>query len=218
MRVVVQDIALTPYEEAWDRQRAVHRQVVEGAIPPTLILVEHTQVITIGRNAGLESLLHPEEWYRNHGFDLHRIERGGDVTYHGPGQLVGYPIFPVGRGVREFVGRLESAIIETVSSFGLESRATQEYPGIWVGEEKICAFGIAVEHGVALHGFALNVNTDLDDFATIVPCGLTGRNVTSMARLLGGPVEMSVVKTRVVEALFRVFQAELASDPIMEPA
>lgn len=218
MQVSVQDIALTGYGEAWERQKAVHRLVVEGSLPPTLILVEHPRVITLGRNAGTASLLHTEEWYRGHGYDFHRVERGGDVTYHGPGQLVGYPIFPVGRGVREFVGRLESAIVETVSTFGLECRSTPEYPGIWVGEDKICAFGIAVEQGVALHGFALNVNTDLDDFGTIVPCGLAGKKVTSLARLLGMEVDMSRVKTLTVENVLRTFQAQQASEPVMERA
>lgn len=217
MRVSVQDIALTGYGEVWEHQKEVHRHVVEGSLHPTLILVEHPRVITLGRNAGTASLLHTEEWYREHGYEFHRVERGGDVTYHGPGQLVGYPIFPVGRSVREFVGRLESAIIETVSSFGLDCRATPEYPGIWVGGEKICAFGIAVEQGVALHGFALNVNTDLDDFGTIVPCGLAGKRATSLARQLGEAMEMPEVKDRVVEALLRVFDAERVHEKVMEP-
>lgn len=202
---VVEDLGRMPYGEALERQRNTHAAVADGKRPPTLLWVEHPKVITVGRNAGEGSLLHPRGWYSRNGFELFRIERGGDVTYHGPGQLVGYPIFPVGRRVREYLGRLESAVIDLAASYGIESRATPEYPGIWVGDGKLCAFGVAVERGVSFHGLALNVNTDLADFEVIVPCGIEGSRATSLARLLDRPVEMDEVRSRLTMCLRRAF-------------
>jgi lipoyl(octanoyl) transferase len=202
---VVEDLGLIPYGEAWAYQKKVHRQVVEGKRPPTLLLLEHPRVITLGRKATGENLLFPESWYREQGFELYWVERGGDVTYHGPGQLVGYPIFPVDREVRRFLRQIEEVIVRVAADYGLEAYPTPGYAGVWVGEDKLCAIGVAVKEGVSFHGFALNVSTDLNDFSVIVPCGLKGKGVTSLERLLGRKVPMAEVKARVVEAFAQVF-------------
>ncbi len=194
-----------PYREAWNLQKRIHAEVVAGARPPTLLLVEHPPVITLGRKATGENLLFPESWYRSRGFEVFWVERGGDVTYHGPGQLVAYPIFPVERRVRDFLRRLEAAVIRVAESYGLAAYATPGYAGVWVGEEKLAAFGVAVKEGVAFHGLALNVNTRLEDFGLIVPCGIRDKGVTSLERLLGHPVPMEEVKARLVEAMKEVF-------------
>jgi len=201
----VEDLGLMPYGEAWAYQKRVHREVVEGSRPPTLLLLEHPRVITLGRKATGENLLFPESWYREQGFELYWVERGGDVTYHGPGQLVGYPIFPVDREVRRFLRQLEEVIVKVAAAYGIAAYPTPGYAGVWVGEDKLCAIGVAVKEGVSLHGFALNVSTDLNDFSVIIPCGLKGKGVTSLEKLLLRKVPLAEVKGRVVEAFAQVF-------------
>ncbi len=206
MEFRVEDLGLVPYAEAWEYQKHVHRRVVSGELEPTLLLLEHPRVITLGRKATGENLLFPEAWYRENGFDLFRVERGGDVTYHGPGQLVGYPIFPVGRRVRDLLRKIEAAIMRVAAGYGIETYPTPGYAGVWVGNEKLCAIGVAVKEGVSFHGFALNVNTRLSDFSVIIPCGLADKGVTSLEKLLGRPLDMQEVKARVVEAFREVFR------------
>ncbi len=200
-----------PYLEAWEYQKRVHKEVAQGLRPETLLLVEHPRVITLGRKATGENLLFPEAWYKEMGFELFWVERGGDVTYHGPGQLVGYPIFRVGRRVREFLRRLEEVIIRVAASYQIQAYPTPGYAGVWVGEEKLCALGVAVKEGVSFHGFALNVSTDLNDFSVIIPCGLKGKGVTSLEKILGYKVPMPEVKARVVAAFEEVFARETAA-------
>jgi len=215
----VEDLGLMPYAEAWERQKTVHAEVVAGVRPPTLLLVEHPKVLTLGRGADGHNLLFPQDWYRAQGFELYWVERGGDVTYHGPGQLVGYPIFPVGRRVRDFLRQIESAVMRVAESYGVASYPSPGYAGVWVKtrdpfgldyEEKLCAIGVAVKQDVSFHGFALNVNTDLEDFSVIVPCGLVGKGVTSLQKLLGRAVPLEEVKARVVAA----FKREFSKDPL----
>lgn len=212
----VEKLGLVPYAQAWEYQKKVHAEVVAGLRRPTLLLLEHPRTITLGRAAKPENLLLSEAQYRAQGIELFSIERGGDVTYHGPGQLVGYPIFPVGRQVRGFLRQLEAVIMAVAKSYGIETYATPGYAGVWVRraapvagwpdlEEKLCAFGVAVKQEVALHGFALNVNTNLDDFNLIVPCGLKDKGVTSLQKILGHTVSMDGVMERVVQAFEQQF-------------
>ncbi len=205
MAFLVEDLGFLGYKEAWDYQKKVHAEVSAGKRPPTLLLVEHPRTITLGRKASGENLLFPEAWYKKQGFEVFWVERGGDVTYHGPGQLVGYPIFPVERRVRDFLRKLERAVIEVARHYGISAYATPGYAGVWVGDDKLAAFGVAVKEGVALHGFALNVNTNLEDFRVIVPCGIRDKGVTSLEKILGHPLPMDEVKARVVEAMKEVF-------------
>ncbi len=212
MEFTVADWGLTPYEEAWQRQKALHAEVAAGTRPPTLVLTEHPRTITLGRAADGGNLLHPESWYRMQGFDVFWVERGGDVTYHGPGQLVAYPIFPVARRVRDFLRLLEAVVMDTAAAYGIETYATPGYAGVWVGEDKLAAFGVAVKRGVALHGLALNVNTNLADFGVIVPCGLADKGVTSLQELLGRELPMAEVKQRLTAAFRQRFA------PVRAPA
>jgi len=206
----VVDLGRLDYREAWDVQRAVHAAVAGGEREPTLLLVEHDPVITFGRKGGREHLLASEDDLRARGFALHDIERGGDVTYHGPGQLVGYPIFPVGRRVRDFLRGLEGALVRVLAQYGIDGEGSPGYAGVWVGEEKVVAIGVAIQRQVAFHGFAMNVHTDLTHFQTIVPCGIADRGVTSLSRLLGRHVPLEEVKPRVVAA----FRDEFGAKPV----
>jgi len=209
----VRDLRRRDYRDAWDEQRAVHAEVADGLRPPTLLLVEHDPVITFGRKGGREHLLASEGDLRARGFALYDIERGGDVTYHGPGQLVGYPIFPVGRRVRDFLRSLEGALVRVLAQVGLAAAGSPGYAGVWVGDEKVAAIGVAVQRNVSLHGFALNVHTDLSHFDTIVPCGIADRGVTSLSRLLGRHVALEEVKQPVVDAFRLEFGAGTAAAP-----
>jgi len=230
----VERLGQVPYAQAWEYQKQIHAEVVAGTREPTLLLLEHPRTITLGRGATGENLLLSEEQYKIQGLELFWIERGGDVTYHGPGQLVGYPIFPVGRRVRDFLRQLESAIIGVVGSYGISSYPSPGYAGVWVKrpapipswpdvEEKVCAFGVAVKQDVSFHGFALNVNTNLDDFNLIVPCGIRDKGVTSLQKLLGCEISMDEVIDRVAESFHGVFDStfnleRLALNTPKEPA
>ena len=194
----VRDLGRMGYRDAWDVQHEVHDAVASEREPPTLLLVEHDPVITFGRKGGHEHLLTPAEELTRQGFDLVDIERGGDVTYHGPGQLVGYPILPIGRRVRDYLRRIEASIVDLAAEYGVTAEGSPGYAGVWIGNEKLCAIGVAIKRGVSLHGFALNVSTNLAHFDTIVPCGLEGTGVTSLTALTGRPVAMDEAKARLV--------------------
>lgn len=204
---VVRDLGHLDYQKAWEVQLSTHAAVAEGRLPPTLLLVEHPRVITFGKKGGRSNLLVSEAFLRQRGFSLYDIERGGDVTYHGPGQLVGYPIFWVGRRVRDYLRRLEQAVVALLAGYGLNAGGSPGYAGVWVGNDKVAAIGVAVRRDVSFHGFALNVATDLTHFEYIVPCGLADKGVTSLSRLLGRPVTLDEVKPRLVAAFRTVFTA-----------
>jgi lipoyl(octanoyl) transferase len=210
--LVVCDLGFMDYQEAWEVQLRTHRAVASGEAAPTLLLVEHPPVITFGRKGGREHVMVSEDFLTSRGFSLYDIERGGDVTYHGPGQLVGYPIFPVGRRVREFLRALEAALVAVLAGYGIESEGSEGYAGVWVGDDKVAAIGVAVKRDVSFHGFALNVHTDLSHFEYIVPCGLAGKGVTSLERLLGRPVTLDEVKLKVIEAFHEVFKIKDEKD------
>ncbi len=203
---VVHNLGFLDYKEAWQIQLKIHAAVVEGLRPPTLLLVEHPPVITFGKKAKEhQNLLASEEELEQQGFTLYDIERGGDVTYHGPGQLVGYPIFKVGRRVRDFLRGLEQTIIHTLAKYEIDSRGSEGYAGVWVGEKKIAAIGVAIKRNVSFHGFALNVHTNLEHFNTIIPCGLTNKGVTSLSKLLGRQVTLDEVKPKIINSFRETF-------------
>ncbi len=208
---VVRDLGFMEYQPAWEEQRRTHAAVVAGNEPPTLLLVEHPPVITFGRKGGREHLLVRESFLREKGFSLYDIERGGDVTYHGPGQLVGYPIFRVGRRVQSYLRALEAVMVHTLDAFGIASKGSPGYAGVWVGNEKVVAIGVAIKHDVAFHGFAMNVATDLKHFDYIIPCGLAGKGVASLSSLLGREVTITEVKPVLLRAFAEVFANPAAS-------
>ncbi len=174
-----------------------------------LVLVEHDPpVITLGRGADRANVVASRERVAAEGVELHETSRGGDVTYHGPGQLVGYPVIRLdlhGRDVHRYLRHLEEALIRTLGRFGVEAGRRQGFTGVWVGREKVAAIGVAVTRWVTYHGFALNVATDLTHFDLIVPCGIGDRSVASLTKLLGRPVTVDEVKRPVVECLVEVF-------------
>jgi len=204
---VVRDLGRMDYQPAWAEQRRLHALVAEGRQPPTLIFVEHPRVITFGKKGGREHLRVPEADLVARGFELFDIERGGDVTYHGPGQLVGYPIFPVGRRVQEYLRKLEAVMVRVLADYGISAVGSPGYAGVWVGDAKVVAIGVAIKRDVSFHGFAMNVTTDLADFDTIVPCGLEGKTVASIASLTGRRVALDEVEAKLVTAFEDVFVA-----------
>ena len=202
-----------PYGDAWALQRALLAARQADQIADTLLLLEHPPVITIGRAGHAANILIPREALAARGFEVFEIERGGDVTYHGPGQLLGYPILnlrALDEDVVRFVRLLEATLIRVLETFGIEAARRRGYPGVWVGEAKIAAIGVAVKRKVTMHGFALNVDPDLGHFALINPCGL-GKPVTSVARLLGRHVELAEVHPAVRRAFAVVFQVDMAA-------
>ena len=181
----VRDLGRTGYAEAFELQQRLVEQRKRGEIPNQLLFVEHPHVITLGRNGHLSNLLTSEEVLRRDGIEFQETDRGGDVTYHGPGQIVGYPIFDLRewqRDVGKYVRAMEQAIIDTLFEFGIEGSRLEKATGVWVRGAKIAAIGVHISRWVTSHGFALNVSTDLRYFQYIVPCGLA-KPVTSMLAL-----------------------------------
>jgi lipoate-protein ligase B len=204
---------ITPYMRAWDLQKVLVAARRDGAITDGLILLEHDPTFTIGRSTRPEHLLVPRDTLRARGFGVYDIERGGSITYHGPRQLVGYPILHLGAYGDDIVGymrRLEESVLRTLHAFGIGANRRQGFPGVWVGERKIGAVGVAVKRKVTMHGFALNVDPDLGHFDLINPCGL-GKPVTSMARVLGRPVTLEEVGSVYVQQFEAVYGVQLAA-------
>jgi lipoyl(octanoyl) transferase len=208
----LEKLGLVGYEEGLRLQRELVAQRKAGAIPDTLLLLEHPHVYTLGRNAKTENLLISAEQLAARGAQVFEIDRGGDVTYHGPGQLVGYPILDLAKHRRDiawYMRCLEGALIAVAREYGIEAGRLAGAPGVWVGNDKLVAMGVHISRWVTSHGFAFNVNTDLRYFDWIVPCGLRDKGVTSLQKLLGRPVEMEKVAERVVRHFGRVFEVEM---------
>ncbi len=207
--IAVRDLGVMAYATAWALQQELVAQRKQGIAPDTLLLVEHPHVFTLGRNGRQENILRVPA-----GVEVHYSNRGGDVTYHGPGQLVGYPIFDLAaigrRDIAWYMRALEEALISAIGRFGVTGRRIPGLTGVWVGDNKIAAMGVHLSRWVACHGFALNVNTDLAWFDCIVPCGIADRGVTSLERELGRPLVLSEVKEAVVESIRETFQARTA--------
>lgn len=197
---------LIPYRDAWERQKELFRRLIDGdAEAETIAVCEHPSVYTLGFHGNADNLLvKPRE-----GVEVIRIERGGDITYHGPGQLVVYPLIDLRRhrlGVKQYVGILERAVRDTLEAYGIATTSNDDQIGVWLDwgrptARKICAIGVKISHGATMHGLALNVNTDLDAFGLINPCGITDKAVTSMQRELGCEVEMRAVAELLTERL-----------------
>jgi lipoyl(octanoyl) transferase len=184
--VVPEWLGLVPYAEAWELQRHTFDEVLTGARPNAFLLCEHPHVLTLGRNSREDANLRaPRAELLERGYEIFDVDRGGDVTYHGPGQLVGYPIIRLS-DFREDLGwymrSLEAVIIRALAAYGLECERKGGMSGVWSGDRKICAIGVRASRWVTMHGFALNVTTDLDRFDAIVPCGIETHGVTSIER------------------------------------
>lgn len=199
---------LTPYSEAWDLQKELVRSRRADDIPDTLLLLEHPPVYTVGRAAKDGSNLGMgEEYLRSLGAEVFWSDRGGDATFHGSGQLVGYPIIRLqSRDTHGYLRGLEEVVIRVLGEYGLEGWRHPEYTGVWVGDGKVCAIGVKFSSGwITSHGFALNVSTDLSWFDRITPCGIRGFGVTSLQKQLGGQVPMQDVEQKIVRSFLQVF-------------
>jgi lipoyl(octanoyl) transferase len=209
--LTVRRIGLMPYGEALGLQRALVDQRRNGDVDDLLLLVEHPHVLTLGvrGDGGRAHILASAEALASRGIEVHEAGRGGDVTYHGPGQIVGYPILdlkPDRCDVHRYVRDLEDVLIRTAADFGIDACRVAGLTGVWVGREKLAAIGVRLSRWITCHGFALNVATDLEYFSLIVPCGIVGRGVTSFERLLGHSVDRSAVEDRIVGHFADVFE------------
>ena len=197
-QIIVLDLGYRPYQEVWDLQKEMQAKRINIEIEDTLILVEHEPVYTLGKNADENHLLQN----RDESVDVFQIERGGDITFHGPGQLVGYPILDLSnykKSVSWYMRTLEQVTIDVLDEIGIEAKRSEGLTGVWVGDEKIAAQGVRISRWVTMHGFALNVNTDLSFYDGIIPCGIFDHGVTSIEQLLGEKQDMETVKQVVIK-------------------
>jgi len=204
---------LMDYEQAWELQRKLHRQRVAGEIGDTLILTEHPHTYTLGKTAHDEHLLAEEGVLQRRGVGVYRVDRGGDITYHGPGQIVGYPILDLHGyylDVHRYLRDTEQALINTLAEYGIQAGRQEGLTGVWVDGAKIAAIGVKVSRWVTMHGFAFNVNTDLSHFGSIVPCGIVDKPVTSLQKILGRKVDYAHAVERVSRNFAGVFGIEWA--------
>jgi len=205
---VVLELGLIEYQEAYYLQRNLHRQRVQGKISDVLLLLEHPPTITIGKSGTLDNVLVSRERLAQEGMSLFFTDRGGDVTYHGPGQLVGYPIVDLrqrGRDLHSYVKKLEEVILRTLRDFSIDGDRDECHPGVWVNEQEIAAIGLSLRNWVSMHGFALNINIDLEHFSFINPCGFSDRRATSMSKILGNSVPMRDAAISLISNFHEVF-------------
>ena len=226
--VIFQDWGLLDYQDAWEKQEMIFSATVnakvanrtsdaELPVPNHLILVEHPHVFTLGKSGEAKNLLLDEAGLNANQATFYKINRGGDITYHGPGQIVGYPILDLDNfftDIHLYLRTLEQAVIDTLAEFKIESGRYPGYTGVWLDAEnekarKICALGVRCSRWVTMHGFAFNVNTDLDYFNHIIPCGIEDKSVTSMKKELGDDVDLEQVKKVLVKNIASLFKMKL---------
>lgn len=214
IKFINKSLGLIDYKTAWDLQLEQVEKRKSGEAENTVFLCEHNHVYTFGKSANQANLLINDTFLQNIGAQKFEIERGGDITYHGPGQLVGYPIIDLHElqiGVKKYVFLLEEAIIQTLQQFGIETERIEGLTGIWLTSgppRKIAAIGIKVSRGITMHGFALNINTDLSYFQHIVPCGITDKDVTSMQKELGKEIDFEEVSAVFAAVFEKLMQGE----------
>jgi lipoyl(octanoyl) transferase len=209
--LLVSDIGRTRYKDAWKLQQELWTLRHAGAIQDILLLTEHEHVYTLGKSTDDNHLLASEEELKISGIDVFHIDRGGDITYHGPGQIVGYPIIDLNNyflDIHRYMRCLEEVIIRALSTFGIIAEREKDLTGVWVNGEKIAAIGVKVSRWVTMHGFALNVNTDLSRFDRIIPCGIFHKGVTSMQRMFGQEVSIESVQKAIVESFADEYRCE----------
>ncbi|MCP3931099.1 MAG: lipoyl(octanoyl) transferase LipB [Bacteroidetes bacterium] len=233
-KVIFQDLGLIEYKEAWDYQQRLHEKLkssklqnrklleaVEKSLPQIhyLIFCEHPPVYTLGKTGSEKNLLRTTDELHEEGFEFYKINRGGDITYHGPGQIVGYPIFDLDcffTDVHKYVRYLEEIVMRTLLEYGISSKRVKGFTGVWLEktqllpERKICAIGVHLSRWVTLHGFAFNVNSNLSHFSNIIPCGIQqeGKDVTSLQRELGSEVPLEEVKEKLKNHFLELFEFE----------
>lgn len=214
-RCQVLHLGLVEYKEGLALQERLLRERRADKRGDTLVLLQHPPVFTLGRRGNMANVLVPRESLAREGITLYEANRGGDVTYHGPGQLVGYPILRLadhGDDVYRYLRMLEESLVLFLGGYGIKAEQQPGYTGVWIGRDKIAAIGVAVKGGVTMHGFALNVDPNLAHFQLIHPCGYTDRGVTSMAAQLGKPVDLKPVQRSFPRCFGKVFGAKMVSE------
>jgi lipoyl(octanoyl) transferase len=210
-------LGLVPYNDGLVLQERAVERVRSGEAAEQLLLLEHPHVFTLGRGADSSNILADEQQLDIHSVEVHETGRGGDVTYHGPGQLVGYPIInlkPDRCDVHRYVRDIEEVLIRTIAEFGIKGTRIPGLTGVWVGNEKIAAIGVRIARWITSHGFALNVNTDLSYFKMIVPCGISDKGVTSLSRLVGRNIDTRDVAQVITLSFGSVFDREMTAIPV----
>ncbi len=227
-QVEIRDLGYRDYKESWDYQESLFQDILavksanrkEGASEATsnyFLFVEHPHVYTLGKSGDMANLLVPEALLKERGAAFYRINRGGDITYHGPGQIVGYPILDLDNfftDIHKYLRLLEEMVILTLAEYGLKGQRSKGETGVWLDTEtpfarKICAMGVRASRWVTMHGFAMNVNTDLSYFDLMIPCGIRGKGVTSLSAELGRHVPMSEVKEKLLKHFAALFEAQV---------
>jgi lipoate-protein ligase B len=207
-KILVSNLGRTRYADTWDLQHKLLELRQRGQIEDLLLYTEHSHVYTIGKSGDDNHLLASEEELTRDGTEVFHIDRGGDITYHGPGQVVGYPIVDLNQhspDIHAYLRQLEEVLIVTLNAFGISAGREEGMTGVWTGGEKIAAIGVKVSRWVTMHGFALNVNTDLHKFARIIPCGIFHKGVTSMKQVLGHEIPLDNVEQKLTESFESVF-------------
>lgn len=202
------DLGLIDYKEAWNLQREVFELRYKNEISDILFLLEHHHTYTLGKVADKNHLISSNEFLNENKISVYDIDRGGDITYHGPGQIVGYPIINLNeweKDTHKYLRALEEVIIKTCVDFGLTASRNSKHTGVWIGNKKIAAIGIKVSRWITMHGFAFNVNTDLSLFRGIIPCGINDKGVTSIEYELGKEIDLQLVKDSLVKNFCKVF-------------
>jgi lipoate-protein ligase B len=218
-RGYILNLGLMDYGKAWDLQHHLWSRRVEGELPDLLLFLEHPHVITLGRRGNRSHLIVSPEVLETMKIPIFHVERGGDITYHGPGQTVAYPILDLkdyGYRLIQYIDQLEEVIIHVLKDFGIEGRRDSLNRGVWVKEEKIASIGVAIKRWVSFHGFSLNYETDLKYFDLIHPCGLEGKKMTTMAKVLGTNISQQRLAERISFHLEEVFKREWEKKDLKE--
>ncbi len=203
------DLEFINYQEAWDLQKSILNLRVKNEVSDVLFLLEHPHTYTLGKVAERNNLIGNEEFLKKNNISVFDIDRGGDITYHGPGQIVGYPIIKLEdwkKDTHKYLRALEEVIINTCIEYGLNPHRDSKYTGVWIDDKKIAALGIKVSRWVTMHGFAFNINTELNMFRGIIPCGIQGKDVTSLKRELDREISIEEVKNSLLENFKKIFE------------
>ncbi len=211
-QLLVVDLGRTKYADAWELQRRIFSARLEKRIGDILLFTEHEPVFTLGKGADENHLLANESELNENKIDMFRIDRGGDVTFHGPGQIVGYPIIDLNQhylDIHRYLREIEEVIIRSLDEYGIAAGREKEFTGVWVKGEKIGALGVKVSRWITMHGFALNVNTDLSFFDRIIPCGIFHKGVTSLQQILGRNIDLHDVREKLVKHFATLFSFEV---------
>ena len=207
--LIYSDLDTIGYKEAWDLQHELLKQRKDKKIGDVFLMLEHPHTYTLGKTADKKNLVGSKEYLEENKISVFEIDRGGDITYHGPGQIVGYPIISLNEwqnDTHKYLRALEEVLILTCKEYGLDTGRNEKYTGVWIGNRKIAAIGIKISNWISMHGFAFNVNTDLSLFNGIIPCGISDKEVTSLAKELGREISLSEVKGMLLKNFSEVFQ------------